>query len=83
VYIAVDDDAERGRQRIGAALRRLYGFFGVPDLTPVAVYGPPGECARGLREVAAAGAELIQLNPLYDDAEQLERLGTEVLPLLS
>jgi hypothetical protein len=33
--------------------------------------------------VAAAGAELILLNPLVDDAHQLERLATEVIPALS
>jgi hypothetical protein len=32
--------------------------------------------------VADAGAELILLNPLVDDAPQLERLATEVIPAL-
>src|SRR6266542_2040091 len=36
VYIAVDDDADRARQRVAAALDRLYGYFGLKDLTPVA-----------------------------------------------
>jgi probable F420-dependent oxidoreductase len=83
VYIAVDDDAERARQRMGAALDRLYGFFGLKNLTPVAVFGPPSACARGLREVARAGAGLILLNPLFDEAEQMERLAAEVAPQLS
>ena len=39
---------------------------------------------RGLREVAeAAGAELILLNPVFDEAEQMERLVAEVMPKLS
>ncbi len=38
---------------------------------------------RGLRDVAAAGAELILLNPLFDDAEQMERLAAEVVPQLA
>jgi arginase family enzyme len=46
----------------------------------VAVTGPPGECVAGLREVEAAGAELIQLNPMVDESEQLERLAAEVVP---
>jgi hypothetical protein len=33
--------------------------------------------------VADAGAELILLNPLFDDAEQVERLAAEVVPQLS
>jgi probable F420-dependent oxidoreductase len=82
VYLAVDDDAERARERMGAALQRLYGFFGLPDLTPVAVFGPPDACVQGLREVAAAGAELLLLNPLFDEAEQMERLAAEIVPQL-
>jgi hypothetical protein len=38
---------------------------------------------RGLREVAQAGAELILLNPAFDEAEQMERLVAEVMPKLS
>ena len=68
VYIAVDDDAERARERMRAALDRLYGFFGLGDMTPVSVWGTPDACVRGLQDVADAGAELILLNPLFDDA---------------
>ncbi|MQA86588.1 MAG: LLM class flavin-dependent oxidoreductase [Streptosporangiales bacterium] len=82
VYLAVDDDAERARRRIAAALDEQYGYFGLTGLTPVAVYGPPDACVRGLREVAEAGAEMILLNPLFDDTEQMERLAAEVVPRL-
>jgi probable F420-dependent oxidoreductase len=82
VYIAVDDDAERGRRRIAAALDGLYGHFGLKDMERVAVYGPPEACVRGLREVIAAGAELVLLNPMFDEAEQMERLAAEVVPAL-
>jgi len=80
VYVGVDDDAARARERVGGGLQQLYGHFGMADLTPVAVFGTPDDCRRGLREVAEAGAELIMLNPLYDDAEQMERLAAEVVP---
>jgi len=83
VYIVVDDDPGRAHDRMAAALDRLYGFFGLPDLTPVSVFGPPDACVRGLRDVAAAGAELILVNPLFDDEEQMERLAGEVIPRLS
>jgi probable F420-dependent oxidoreductase len=83
VYIAVDEDANRARQRMAAALGRIYGEFVRDDLTPVAVLGPPDACVAGLREVAKAGAELIELNPLFDQAEQMERLAAEVMPQLS
>jgi len=83
VYVAVDDDADRARERLSAALRRLYSFFvGVGDLTPVAVWGPPEACVEGLKAVIGAGAEMILLNPLFDDFEQMERLAAEVIPQL-
>jgi probable F420-dependent oxidoreductase len=83
VYLAVDDDAARARERLSAALHRLYSFFGIPDLTPVTVSGPPDACVEGLRAVADAGAEMILLNPLFDEAEQMERLAAEVMPPLA
>jgi probable F420-dependent oxidoreductase len=83
VYIAVDDDAGRAHDRMAAALDRLYGFFRLGDMTPVSVFGTPSDCAAGLRQVAAAGAGMIQLNPLFDDAEQMERLAAEVMPQLA
>jgi probable F420-dependent oxidoreductase len=79
VYIAVDDDAGRARRRIAAGLVRVYGDFG-HRLMPVAVAGTPEDCVRGVREVAEAGAEMIVLNPLDDDAAQMERLAAEVMP---
>jgi probable F420-dependent oxidoreductase len=82
VYLAVDDDAARARERLSAALQRLYSFFGIGDLTPVTVSGPPAACVEGLRAVADAGAEMILLNPLFDEAEQMERLAAEVMPHL-
>src|SRR5213592_2703513 len=81
--IAVDDDTQRARRRIGESLHRFYPFFELSGLEAVAVYGPPDACVRGLREVAQAGAELILLNPVFDEAEQMERLVAEVMPKLS
>ena len=79
VYIVVDDDAERARQRMAAELVRIYGDFG-RQLEPVAVTGPPDACAAGLRDVADAGAEMILLNTVVDQTEQMERLAAEVMP---
>jgi probable F420-dependent oxidoreductase len=81
VYIAVDDDGARAQQRIAAGLERVYGEFG-GRLIPVTVAGTPDDCVGGLREVAAAGAEMIVLNPLDDDRAQMERLAAEVVPQL-
>ncbi|MEV0401594.1 LLM class flavin-dependent oxidoreductase [Actinoallomurus sp. NPDC050550] len=82
VYVAVDEDTGRARKRVTDALNRMYGRSGGEELTPVAVYGPPEDCVHGLRQVADAGAEMILFTPLFDDAEQLERLAAEVMPHL-
>lgn len=79
VYVAVDDDGDRARERLAAALERYYGSAGLAD---VAVAGTPGECARGLADVAAAGAERALLTTLYDDTAQMELLAADVLPRL-
>jgi probable F420-dependent oxidoreductase len=83
VYLTIGDDPERARQRIAAALDDRYGYFGLRGrLAPVAVAGRPDAVVEGLREVAEAGAELILLDLLVDEAEQMERLAAEVLPQL-
>ena len=80
VYIAIDDNATRAHERVDGELKRIYGASGLSD---IAVYGPPSACITGLREVAVAGAELIQLHLLFDDDEQMDRLANEVIPELS
>ena len=82
VYLAVDDDPQCARAKIRAALESLYGWFGLPDLSPVAVAGTPAQCAAGLREVVDAGAELVVLDPLDGDPAILERLVDEVVPAI-
>jgi probable F420-dependent oxidoreductase len=79
VYIAIDDDPEQARGRMDAALEHHYGRAG---LVTVAVTGDADQCVSGLREVADGGAELIQLNTLFDDGAQMERLAAEVVPAL-
>lgn len=83
VYVTVDDDVARGRERTEAELQRVYSYFGLRDVLGVTVIGGPSAVADGLREVIGAGAELVMLNPLYDEAEQMERLVAEVLPQLA
>ena len=79
IYIHVDDDEARARQRLEDALHTHYGGGSWSEHI---VAGPPEVCAAGIRAVANAGAQLALLNPLVDDAEQLERLATEVVPAL-
>ena len=79
VYVHVDDDRARARERLDAALARHYGRGGWSE---VIVAGPPADCVAGLREVVDAGAEMILLNTLVDDTAQMERLAAEVMPAL-
>ncbi|OBH86175.1 LLM class flavin-dependent oxidoreductase [Mycobacterium sp. E2989] len=84
VYLMVDDDAARARERVLAGLRRIYGKM--PGVEDVPVSGTPDDVARGLREVIDAGAEYLLLNPVGVDVdenrEQMERLAAEVIPRL-
>jgi probable F420-dependent oxidoreductase len=80
VYVHVEDDAARARQQLEDALSQHYGRGGWSQHI---LAGPAEVCAAGIRAVANAGAELILLNPLVDDAQQLERLSAEVIPALS
>jgi probable F420-dependent oxidoreductase len=79
VYVHVDDDTARGRRRLEDALTQHYGRGGWSEHI---LAGPPEACAEGIRAVAGAGAQLVLLNPLVDDARQLERLAGEVIPAL-
>jgi len=81
VYIALDDDAGRARQRVNAALERLYGRR-VETIEAAAVAGTRDDCVREVRKVAQAGAELILFTALFEQAEQAERLAAEVIPQL-
>ena len=80
VYVHVDEDAARGRERLDDALTRHYGRGGWSEHI---LAGPADVCAAGIRAVADAGADLILLNPLIEDAHQLERLAADVIPALS
>lgn len=82
VYVAVDDDAQRARDRINAALERLYGRRS-PDIEAAVVAGTPQDCVRELRRVGAAGAELVLCTAMFDQAEQAERLAATVMPQLA
>jgi alkanesulfonate monooxygenase SsuD/methylene tetrahydromethanopterin reductase-like flavin-dependent oxidoreductase (luciferase family) len=85
VYLMIDDDAARARERVLAGLRRIYGQM--PGIDAVSVSGTPADVVRGLREVIYAGAQMLLLNPVgpdvAEDREQMERLATEVIPRLS
>jgi probable F420-dependent oxidoreductase len=85
VYLMIDDDAARARERVLAGLRRIYGEM--PGVDAVPVSGTPDDVARGLAEVIDAGAQMLLLNPIGRDVpearEQMERLAAEVIPQMA
>jgi probable F420-dependent oxidoreductase len=82
LYIGVDDNAGRARERINAAIARMYGRP-VPEIEAAAVAGTPAGCAAEVSRAAAAGADLILFSTLFEPAEQAARLAADVIPLVS
>jgi probable F420-dependent oxidoreductase len=73
VYVAVDENTGRARERLTAHVDRAYGRDGLGEL--VGVYGPPDQCVQGLREVIEAGARYLVLSPVDDHLTRLEPLA--------
>ena len=84
VYLIVDDDRGRARERVVEGLHRIYGDM--PGIEDVPVSGTPDDVVAGVREVIDAGAQMVLLNPVgqtvAEDREQMERLAAEVIPRL-
>lgn len=79
LYIGVDDNAARARDRMRAGIARMYGRP-VPDIEAAAVAGTPAECADAVARTAAAGAGLVLFTTLFDPGTQAARLAEEVIP---
>lgn len=80
VYLAIDNDRPR-------AERRLRDWFGVryrfADMAPrVSIWGSREECVDKLGDLVRAGARHLLLNPVFDEAEQMETLASDVIPKL-
>ena len=82
VYLAVDDDAARARERMNSGLTDIYGSLPDP-VAAAAITGTVEDCVRGVREVIEAGAELILFTAVHDQAQQMERIAAEIIPRLS
>ena len=81
IYIGIDADGARARARTGDALAAHYGQR-VPAIEAAAVAGTPAECIAGVRDVIAAGAEMILFTPMYDVTEHMELIAAEIIPAL-
>lgn len=83
VYIGVDDDSSRARERVQQGLQRIYAGANIPNLMDVAVTGTPAECVDQVGQVVDAGAELVLFTVLPpNELEQMERIAAEVIPQL-
>ena len=80
VYISVDDNADRAKQRLTEWFGSWYGRAEMGS--EVSVWGSVEACVEGLQEVVDAGAEMLMLNPVFDYDEHLETLMSEVGPAL-
>jgi probable F420-dependent oxidoreductase len=79
VYIHVDEDVERAARIVSENLAEIYAHISA-EFSAVAVFGSPGACIDGVREVIDAGAELVLFTPLENEAAQMERLAADIVP---
>jgi probable F420-dependent oxidoreductase len=84
-FVAVDDDLARARATAAAHLERRYrqSFEGLVDR--YCILGPPARCAEALAAFAGAGVDTLIVSPAVPPerlGEQVERVATEVVPLL-
>jgi probable F420-dependent oxidoreductase len=80
VYLALDDNRERGERR----LREWFGErYKNADMAPrVSIWGGVAEVVDKLGELVRAGAQHFLLNPVFDEMEHLEKLASDVIPRL-
>ncbi len=78
VYVAVDNNEKRAESRLTEWFGKRYGNADMAS--QVAVWGSAAKCTEELAKVTEAGAEMVLLNPAFDDMEHLETLAQEVIP---
>ena len=78
VYVAVDNDEKRAEVRLKEWFGKRYGNADMAS--QVSVWGSTAKVTEELAKVTEAGAEMVLLNPAFDDMEHLEALAEEVIP---
>ena len=80
VYLAVDNDRQRAEHRLREWFAVRYRFA---DMAPrVSIWGTREECVDKLGNLIRAGARHLLLNPVFDEAEQMETLASDIIPKL-
>ena len=80
VYVAVDNDEDRAEGRLKEWFGKRYGNADMAS--QVSVWGSTAKVTEKLATVTGAGAEMVLLNPAFDDMEHLDALAEEVIPNL-
>ena len=80
VYVAVDNDEDRAEGRLKEWFSKRYGNADMAS--QVSVWGSTAKVTEKLATVTGAGAEMVLLNPAFDDMEHLDALAEEVIPNL-
>ena len=78
VYVAVDNDEDRAEGRLKEWFGKRYG--NVDMASQVSVWGSSAKVTEELARVTGAGAQMVLLNPAFDDMEHLDALAEEVIP---
>ncbi|MSQ51271.1 MAG: LLM class flavin-dependent oxidoreductase [Betaproteobacteria bacterium] len=79
LYIAVDENEGRAREKLAAALSYQYGGS---DQTGVGLAATPARAVEVLGTLREAGAQHILLNPAFDHMQQMDVLMEKVIPQL-
>jgi probable F420-dependent oxidoreductase len=81
VYLSIDDDETRARERIEAQLHDFYGLRG-PMAQSWALYGPAAKITETLQRMVDAGLTHLMLHPAPADMRHLETIASEIAPNL-
>ncbi len=80
IYLALDTDRERAGRRLTEWFVRRYRNADMTDR--VAVWGNAQDCIDGISAVIESGAQILQINPVFDHMEHLEGLARDVIPAM-
>ena len=80
VYLSVDNDEAKAKQRMEGQLGDFYG--GIAEDRAWALYGPPSKCLETLYRMRDAGLTHVMLHPAPVDLSQLEIIATQIAPEL-
>lgn len=80
IYMAIDNNSEKARERLSASLHAYYG----PqyDVDRNCAFGPPEACAKRIQPLLDAGVKTPIFGLTWPDVHELERLKREVVPRL-